>query len=156
MSFKSADPVLFYGKSHVTASLGSNHPEVGTLVTFEDGNTYRWVYNESNTDISPTYAVQINSAATGYSVTVTNATNTGKAIGVVKHATLTTATYGWVLVQGFGTIEMGADNSAAVRANIYVGADGTGAGAAASEHPYATIVSAAASGASAGAYISCF
>jgi len=156
MAFSSVDPVGFYGKSHVTASLGANHPQLGTVKTFEDGNTYVWAYNAGGSDINPTYAAQLNSAATNASVTVTNATNTGKVFGIVKHSTLTTGTYGWLLKEGFGTIEMHADNSAAARANLYIGADGTGAGAAASEHPYGYLLSAGVSGTSVSAFISCF
>ena len=155
MSFQSADPVLFYGKSHVTASLGSNHPEVGTLVTFEDGNTYRWVYNEGNTDIAPGLLAQLNSAATGYSVTVTNATNTGRPVGVVKHATLTTDTYGWLLTKGFGKIEMNATSGTiGARANIFVGVDGQGAVTGAGEGPVGVAMTAIVSAASNDAYFS--
>jgi len=153
--YTSADPVVFYGKSHVTASLGSKHPDVGTLKTFEDGNTYVWAYNDADTDINPGYLAQLNSAATGMSVTVTNATNTGRPIGAVKHATLTTNTYGWLLKRGFGTIEMNATSGTiATRANIFVGANGVGAVTGSGEGPVGYALTAIVSSASGEAYFS--
>ena len=156
MAYTSSDPVVFFGKSHVTATLSSRHPEVGTVKTFEDGNTYVWVYNEGNTDINPGYAAQLNSAATGLSVTVTATTNTGKPVGVVKHATLTTATYGWLLKQGFGTVEMNATSGTiATRANIFVGVNGVGAVTNAGENAYGYALTAIVSAASGEAYFFC-
>jgi len=127
MTFYSQNPVLFYGISHVTATLSSKHPEVGTRIT-HDGEEYVWAYHDCNSDIAPSYMVQLQSGATGMSVTITNTTNTGLPVGIVKHATLTTNTYGWLLTRGHATVEMTA-NSGTVAVNGYltVGANGTAA-----------------------------
>ncbi len=111
--------ILFEGISNVTAT---NSVEVGTERKVGD-ETYRYVYNAGGEQIAPSYGV-ILSAVTGYSVTISSVTSVDFLVGVVKHATLTTATYGWVLTQGFCDIEMEADNSAAAGDLLVLAADG--------------------------------
>jgi len=110
MSFYSADPVRFYGPSHVTATLGSKHPEVGTRAHI-DGRDYVWVYNDGGEDIDPGLGAVLQSGATGMSVTVSAVTSADVVVGVCYHATLTTGTYGWLLTKGIGKIEAGATSA---------------------------------------------
>jgi hypothetical protein len=119
MSVYGISPVLFETVSHVTAT---NSVEVGTLRR-EGDEIYRYVYNAGNSQISPGYGCTL-SAVTGYSVTVSSITSVDAFVGLVKHATLTTGTYGWTLVHGFGQVQMEADNSAAAGQLLTVAADG--------------------------------
>jgi hypothetical protein len=116
-------PVLFAGKSMVTASLGVNDPEPGYRLTDGDED-YVFVYNAGNSQISPTYGA-IMSAVSGYSVTVSSVTSVDFLVGVCKHATLTTGTYGYLCTRGFVQVEMGANNSIAVGGMLQLGTDGT-------------------------------
>jgi hypothetical protein len=113
----------FAGVSQVTSSLGPNDPEVGTRLRSGD-EEYLFVYNAGNSQISPGYAAVV-SAVSGYSVTVSSTTSVDYPVGVVKHATLTTGTYGWLLTKGFGQVTMRADNSCAVGGLLVLGDDGT-------------------------------
>ena len=161
MSFNSPYPLVFGGGvSMVTATLGANDPEVGTRVNVA-GRDYVFVYNEADSQISPGYGAVPNSAATGMSVTVTAATSADCVIGVCRNATLTTATYGWLVTRGVTPVQMGATSaSVAARGLIEIGANGvfvatsltTGNKAPAVGVALAAIVSSA----SGNAYISCF
>lgn len=143
--------IFFESVSAVTAT---NSVELGT--TRQEGeDVYCYVYNAGGEDISQTYGCAL-SAVTGYSVTVSSLTNVDL-FGHVKNATLTTATYGWVLRRGFAAVEMGANNSAAAGALLCPGADGTYAHATQTTLPFGKIVGKAveaiASGASGSAYL---
>lgn len=100
--------------SQVTDTLGVNDPEVGTRLRYDDED-YIFVYNAGNSQISKGQAAIV-SAVTGYSVTVSSVTSVDFAVGVVKHATLTTGTYGWLLTKGFGKVQAHADVSFAAGA----------------------------------------
>lgn len=122
MAFQGIAPVRFGSVSMVTATLGTNDPEVGTVV--EDGDEkYVFVYNNGTTQISVGEGAIV-SAVTGYSVTVSSLTHVDTPVGVVKHATLTTGTYGWLLQRGFGPFKTAADVSAATGQPLCLGADG--------------------------------
>jgi hypothetical protein len=123
MSFQSADPVLFIGKSHVTASLGANHPEVGTTMRDGDEN-YIWVYNVGSSTASVSYGCVV-SAVSGYSVTVSSTTGTDFLVGVVKHVDIPTGSYGWLCTRGWTQVEMGASDSCAAGLPLALGVDGT-------------------------------
>jgi hypothetical protein len=113
-------PIRFESVSAVTAT---PTVEVGTMV--EDGDEkYMYVYNTGNSQISPGYGATV-SGVTGYSVTVSSVTAADFFVGVCKHATLTTGTYGWLLVRGFGPAQMGANDSCTTGAILTVGVDGT-------------------------------
>jgi hypothetical protein len=112
----------FAGVSQVTASLGVNDPEVGTRLRSGD-EEYIFVYNDGNSQISPGFAAIV-SGVTGYSVTVSSITSVDYPIGVCKHATLTTGTYGWLMTKGFGQVTMQADNSCAVGGLLVLASDG--------------------------------
>lgn len=68
-----------------------------------DGNDYRLVYNNGNSQATVGNVVVNDGSGVGaYSCTISSTAGTipPKAVGVVKHATLTTGTYGWVLTRG--------------------------------------------------------
>lgn len=97
MAFYGLDPIRFESVSAVTAT---NSVELGTRVLSGELE-YTYVYNAGNSQISVKRACVL-SAVTGYSVTVSSATDSANAplFGVVVNATLTTATYGWVATRG--------------------------------------------------------
>jgi hypothetical protein len=112
----------FAGVSMVTGTLGANDPEVGTRLRYGDED-YIFVYNAGTTQISPGYAA-ILSAVTGYSVTVSSTTSVDLCVGVCKHATMTTATYGWLLTKGFGKVVDSVGNGIAAGSIVILAADG--------------------------------
>lgn len=101
----------FAGKSMVTLTPGPNDPEVGTRM--RDGDEeYIFVYNNGGETITKGDLCTV-SAVSGYSVTLSTTTGVDIAVGLCKHATMATATYGWLLTKGFSQINMHADNSVA-------------------------------------------
>lgn len=161
MAFQGVAPINFAGVSMVTASLGKNDPEVGTKLTV-DGRDYVFVYNGGTSQISPGYGAVPQSSATGYTVTVSAATSADFCVGVCRHATLTTGTYGWLVQHGITPVQLGATNSSTVaqRGLLEIGANGvfeavsntTGNKAPAC----AVALEAVATGASGSAFVSCF
>ena len=160
MSFYGASPIQFSSVSMVTTTHGSNDGEIGYRRT-EAGLDYVLVYNAGGASAGVGYGVVFNSAATGYSVTVSAATSADLVVGVVKHATLTTGAYGWVVTKGITPIQMGATSgSVAARGLVEIGADGvfvptsltTGNKAPAVGIALAAIVSSA----SGNAFVSCY
>lgn len=116
------DLAVFGGVSQVTATLGVNDPEVGTI--FRQGDEeYIFVYNNGNSQISVGQAAIV-TAVTGYSVTVSSTTQVDHPVGVVKHATLTTGTYGWLLIRGFGPAKVVANSTVAAGDLLMLGGDG--------------------------------
>jgi len=120
MTFHSSNPLRFNSVSMVTATLGQNDPELGTVMS-EGDEQYRFVYNGGNSQILPGNGA-VATATTGYTVTVSSITHSDFAVGVCKHATLTTATYGWLMVKGFGPALAGSSLAAADL--VCLGADG--------------------------------
>lgn len=100
MSFNSNTPIFFGGISGVTATRGSKDPELGTRVNFE-GNEYLYIYNGADSDIVPGKIASPLAATTSFTGTVSSVASYGLPFGVVKHTTLTTNTYGWVLTRGY-------------------------------------------------------
>lgn len=114
--------VRFGGVSMVTATLGTNDPEIGT--TIEEGDEkYIFVYNAGNSQISTGRAAVL-SGVTNYSVTVSSVTSVDFGVGVCKHATLTTGTYGWLLTRGFTQVQMGANDSCTTGDILRLAVDG--------------------------------
>lgn len=108
MSFEGLSPIRFGTISMVTATLGPKDPEVGARC-IEGGREYAFVYNDADTQGSPGMAFVVNTGtSTGYSGTISAATSADIVLGVVRHATITTNTYGWVVVKGVTPIKMGA------------------------------------------------
>lgn len=106
MSFYSDHPVAFGSVSMVTATLGPNDPELGT-VRWQGNEAYILVYNGSATDIAPGLAATV-TGVSGYTVTVSTVTDIDIPVGVCKHATLTSSTYGWLMIRGFAPIQASA------------------------------------------------
>ena len=132
MSVYNVSPVAFGSVSMVTASLGANDPEVGTVRRVGD-EEYVFVYNAGNSQVSVGYGATV-SAVTGYSVSVSSVAS-DFAIGVCVHATLTTGTYGWLMKKGFGNFKAAADSSVAAGAGLILGADGVWASPSATSGP---------------------
>lgn len=106
----------------VSAVTATNSVEVGRERRVGDEH-YVYVYNAGNSQIPPSYGA-VMSAVTGYSVTISSTTSVDFLAGVVKHSTLTTGTYGWLMTKGFSAVEMEADNSAAAGQLLALAADG--------------------------------
>jgi hypothetical protein len=114
--------VRFAPVSQVTASLGSKDPKVGTRIQ-EGDEEYIFVYNTgANAQINPGHCAVL-SGVTGYSVTVSSV-SADLAVGICKHATITTGAYGWLMTRGFAPVEMGANYSCATGALLEIGVDG--------------------------------
>lgn len=147
-----AGPLYFGGISMVTATRGPNDPKVGDRVTWE-GEDYIFVYNAGGEQIDPGLGAVV-SAVSGYSVTVSStASLMAGGIGVCKHATLTTDTYGWLLSRGFSSYEAGGNVSAGE--GLSLAADGTWVNASGITGPiYGKAMIATDSGGSATAYFS--
>jgi len=121
---ESTAPIVMYGKSHVTAALSSRHPKVGTFKQF-DGEDYVWAYTACNSQINPGYVCIPQSGMSLASVTLSSTTNSGRPFGIVKHSTMTTGTYCWLLRRGVVEVEMnGTSGTVASGGDIGVGANG--------------------------------
>lgn len=92
-----ASPIQFESVSAVTAT---NSVELGTKRSIGD-EEYLYVYNAGNSQISKgVLACLAATGVSGYSVSV-SCVSGDFAIGACVHATLTTATYGWLCTRGF-------------------------------------------------------
>lgn len=159
MAYNHGLPIRFESVSFVTATLGGKAPELGQESYDSDGNKYVFVYNACNSQILPTYGVTIQSGtSTGYSVTLSSAVEADIAVGVVRHATIPTDSYGFVLTRGHAVVEMaGTSGSVATNGLLCMADNGafgpvSGTGAPAVGKAKAAIVS----GASGSAYISIY
>ena len=119
MAFYGVSPVAFESVSAVTAT---NSVDVGT-VRQEGDEKYIYVYNAGNSQISVGHGATV-SAVSGYSVTVSSSAG-DLCIGVVKHATLTTGTYGWLVTRGFvDSLAAPANSGVVAGAVVQLAADG--------------------------------
>lgn len=148
-------PVEVETVSNVTATNSVNPGET----RFINGEEYLYVYNAGVQQISVgNFAVL--SANSGYSVTVSSITQYDFPIGIVKHATITTGAYGWLMTRGFAKLQLAANASASTADVLYPAGQGlfAAAGNAVSAgcgivlQPVAYAVSGAASGSSAFGY----
>ena len=106
MSYNQGLPVKFYGVSHVTATLSSRHPQLGMETYDADGNKYVWIYNDCNSALPPGYGVVVQSGvSTAFSMTLSSVSSADIVAGVVKHASIPTNNYGFVLTRGIGVAE---------------------------------------------------
>lgn len=96
--------------------------EVGK-VRQEGDEHYIYVFNAGNSQANPGNGM-VASAVSGYSLTISSVTSVDFCMGHVKHATLTTAAYGWLLTKGFGQGDMHDDQSCAAGALVILAADG--------------------------------
>lgn len=66
------------------------------------GDRYKYCYNAGGSSVNVGYGVALVTAASGYSVAGTGVTDVPlPMVGAIKHATMITASYGWVLTKGF-------------------------------------------------------
>jgi hypothetical protein len=119
LNYYQVDPIGFEGVSSVTLTPSV---DLGTRRTW-GGEEYVYVYNDSGGDCPPGIGL-VMSGNTGMSVTISGTTFFNTPIGVVKHATLIAATYGWALTRGFTRLLMHAYSSGIVGNPVYVGKDG--------------------------------
>lgn len=99
-SLKPIAPVLGYAES-ASAVTATNSVQVGTQWGDDSGNMYVYVYNAGPVQISQGQFAVLATGVSGYSVTASSTTFMDNPIGVAKNATLTTATYGWLMYRGF-------------------------------------------------------
>lgn len=72
------------------------------------GEEYVYCYNAGGTSVNVEYGVKIVTGASGYSVAGTGLTDVQHPfVGIMKHATLTTGAYGWVMVKGWNAVNTG-------------------------------------------------
>jgi hypothetical protein len=121
MTYYAAHPVRFGSVSMVTATLGANDPEVGTVVDHA-ADRYIFVYNGGSSTIGIGSGAVL-SGVSGYTVTVSSVTHSDIPVGVCKHAAIATGSYGWLLQRGFTTAQAG--SAVATGAALTLGADGT-------------------------------
>lgn len=106
----------------------TNSVDLGTVRIF-GGEEYLYVYNDGGGASIPVgYACVIASGNSGYSVSVSGNTFFNAPMGFVKHTTLTTAQYGWVLTRGFTQVKMHANSSGILGDPILVEGNGTAYG----------------------------
>ncbi len=166
LNFEGISPVLTESVSSVTLT---NSVDLGTVRTFH-GEEYVYVYNDTSGTVGIGQGV-VMSGYTGMSVTVSSTTFFNVCIGVVKHATLTTASYGWVLTRGFTNLLVDPNASCTVgapmalvgsgcwRSTVYTNTATTAFSQVTSEFgifPQAVCVQATASGGTAYGFVRCF
>lgn len=117
--FSSVGPVEMTTPSNVTLTNSVNPGEVWMF----KGEEYIYVYNAGNSQAIPGNCMTL-SFNSGYSLTITTVTQYDFPLGVVKHATLATGAYGWLLTRGFTPIALAASNSAAVGDLLFPAANG--------------------------------
>ncbi len=109
----------------VSAVTATNTVELGTIRE-QGGDRYVYVYNAGNSQANPGLLLTI-TALTGYSVTISTTTSISPVFGVVKHATMTTGTYGWMLTKGQAPLRAEASTGLAVADPLVAGTDGVNA-----------------------------
>lgn len=112
-------PIETESVSNVTLT---NSVDLGTVRVY-NGEEYVYVYNDTSGAVAPGLGM-VMSGYTGMSVTVSSNTYFNVCIGVVKHATFTTASYGWLLTRGFTNLKMDANSSGIVGGPVSLGKDG--------------------------------
>jgi hypothetical protein len=109
------------GPSSVTAT-----PSVplGTYWGDASGNQYVYVYNAGTQQISQGQFAVPATNASGYSVTASSVTFSDLAMGVARNATLTTATYGWLMYRGFSGLSTDTNASFTTGQAVILGSNG--------------------------------
>ncbi len=97
-----AQPVYSESVSSITLSPSV---QVGAI-RMENGEEYVYVYNDGGASITAGYGASPQSGCSGYSVTVTSVTMADVFMGVCKHQTFSTSSYGWLLTKGFVSAKM--------------------------------------------------
>jgi hypothetical protein len=74
---------------------------------FWKGEEYVYCYNAGGATASAQYGVKIATGASGYSIAQTSLTDVcNPCVGVVKHADIPAASYGWVMTKGFASVKV--------------------------------------------------
>lgn len=108
MSMRYFDPVAY--EESVSAVTATPSVELGAR-RFSNGEEYVYGYN-AGPDCYPKYGVKIITGASGYSFANTALTDVANpCMGVVKHATIAAASYGWVMTKGFTSLIYHADST---------------------------------------------
>lgn len=103
MTFHSVGPAL---EESVSQTTQTPSVPIGTRRTF-GGEDYVYCYNAGGAAISATVGVKFVTGASGYSVAATSITDVfNPCVGVVKHSSLATADYAWVMVRGFASVKV--------------------------------------------------
>lgn len=125
MTVYSVSPVRFNSVSMVTATLGANDPELGTVVRV-GMSEYQLCYNAGAAAIKVGWGGFHNSMNSGASVTVSNAASqTGNFVGVCYHASIPAGSYGWLVTKGLTYVAAdGSETSAASGIHLNLGVDG--------------------------------
>lgn len=103
----SISPVINESVSNVTLT---NSVVPGSRLSDSSGNQYIYVYNGGNSQISQGQGCVV-SGLSGYTVTVSSTTGADLMIGIARNATINTAAYGWVMVEGFSGFQAAANDS---------------------------------------------
>lgn len=101
MNFNSVGPVAMEGISAVTATPSQSLGEIRIF----NSEAYVYAYNAGGSDAYPKAGMKYVTGASGYSVANTSLSDTFNPLaGVVKHATIPAASYGWILQRGFTSV----------------------------------------------------
>ena len=123
MALNNISPILFESVSQTTLT---NSVELGTRRIDSSGYEYVYCFNAGNSQLSPGFGAIVSTGTSGYSVTITSvADGIHQFVGVVKHATMVTAAYAWILNKGFSQLEAGADSTVTGALYLALKADGT-------------------------------
>lgn len=123
MSLEKISPVFFESVSNVTAT---NSVELGSRRWDSLGYEYVYCFNAGGEQVSPGFGMIVSTGTSGFSGTLTSvAATTHDFIGVVKHATIATAKYGWIMVKGFANVEVSANSTLTGALYLALKADGT-------------------------------
>ncbi len=168
MANESISPIRFGTTSFSTAGAaaatpgsgpGPNDPSLGDFCE-ESGKRWVFVYNDGGASAPVGCAMVLTAAAVGYSCTVSAATSSDFAIGVVQNATFMTGCYGWIMVRGIGTVKMmTASGTVVARQNLELAANGYFYGASNTTGNglcFGQAISAIVSSASGSAFITCY
>lgn len=112
-------PVLNESVSAVTLTNSVNLGETRVHA----GEEYVYVYNAGIQQILPGQCAVL-SANSGYSVTVSSITMYDYPLGFVKHATIVTGAYGWLLSRGFTSVNFASNTGGALSDVLMVAAQG--------------------------------
>lgn len=112
-------PAIFESVSQTTLT---NSVELGTSIEYE-GRAYVYVYNGGNSQALPGHGVTV-SGVSGYTVTISSTSMIDAFVGVVHHATIATAYYGWVVTRGNTKVRATTNSGLAAGDIINAGADG--------------------------------
>lgn len=102
------------GVSATTTALGANDPELGTKIQVGPSE-YVLVYNGGNSNAISGNAM-VSSGLSGYTLTISSTTSADAVFGFVNNATISTASYGWIVTRGPTNVKAGA-TSGSIAAN---------------------------------------